>query len=151
MNKKNISISKIISMNSFVKACPMFFAAITCFFILVLFVDQTNLLDIIWEKSSSINIVHSEEIENCDFQIAPLLNRIDFHNNKISAKSKTNLPVNYSSLLKFIITDEGSPSIEIIKVEVIDVNRFYKFEDTVNYSFTENASAIYLRNNSLLI
>ncbi len=138
-------------MNSFVKAGPNFFAAVTCFFIFVLFIDQANLLDIIWENSSSINIVHPAEIENCDFQTTPLLDRIDFHNNKISVKSKTNLPVNHSSLLKFIITDEDSPSIESINVEVIDVNRFYKFEDIVNYFFTENASVIYLRNNSLLI
>ncbi len=151
MNKNNISIPQIISMNSFVKACPMFFAAITCFFIFVLFVDQANLLDIIWENSSSINIVHPEEIENCDCQTTLLHDRIDFHDNKISAKSETNLHVNYSSLLKFIITDEDSPSIECIKVEVIDVDRFHKFENTFNYSFNENDSAIYLRNNSLLI
>ena len=136
-------------MNSFVKAGSKFFVAVTCFFIFVLFIDQANLLDIIWENSSSINIVHPEEIENCYCQTTLLLDRIDFHNNNITAK--TNLPVNHSSLLKFIITDEDSPSIESINVEVIDVNRFYKFEDTVNYSFTENASAIYLRNNSLLI
>jgi hypothetical protein len=150
MNKNNISIPKIIRMNSFVKACPMFFAAITCCFILVLFVDQTNLLDIIWENSS-IHIVHPEEIENCDCQITLLLDRIDFLNNKISAKSKINLPINHTSLPQFIITDEDSPSIESINTEVIDVNQFYKFEDIVNYSFTENAGAIYLRNNSLLI
>ncbi len=138
-------------MNSFVKAGSKFFAIVICFFISVLFVAQANLLNIFWKNSSSIDFVHLEEIENCDFQTTLLLDRSDFNNNKISAKSKTNLPVNYFSLLKLIITDGDSPSIETINVEVIDVNQFYKFEDTVNYSFTENAIAIYLRNNSLLI
>ena len=150
MNKNNIYIPKIISTNFFVKAGSKFFAVI-CFFIFVLFVAQANLLNIIWKNSSSIDFVHPQEIENCDCQTTLLLDRNDFYNNKISAKSKTNLPVNYFSLPKLIIIDENSPSIEIINVEVIDVNQFYKFEDTVNYSFTENAIAIYLRNNSLLI
>ncbi len=138
-------------MNSFVKAGSKFFAAIACFFIFVLFVDQANLLNIIWKNSSRIDFVHPEEIENCNCQTALLLDRNDFYNNKISAKTNTNLPLNYFSLLKLIITDEDSPSIEIINIEVIDVKQFYKFEDTANYSFTENAIAIYLRNNSLLI
>ena len=138
-------------MNTFVKAGSKFFVAITCFFIIALFDDQANLLDIFWRNNSCINIVHPEKIENCDCQTTLLLDRSNFYNNKISAKSKTNLHVNYFSLLKFIITDEDSPAIEIINVEVIDVNRFYKFEYTANYSFTEYTIAIYLRNNSLII
>jgi hypothetical protein len=117
----------------------------------VLFVDQANLLDIICEKSSIIDIVHPEEIENCYCQTTPLPDRIDFHKNRISATAKANLPGIYSPILKLVIADEDSPLIESKNVEVIDVNQFYEIEDTVNYSFTKNASAIYLRNNSLII
>jgi len=138
-------------MNSFVKSSSKLFLLITCFFIFTLFVDQANLLDIFFGNNSNIDIQHPEEVEKCRNESSAFLNRTDFSSNTMSKKSKVNLPVNYSSIDRRIITDEDSPSTETINADVIVIDQAFHFEETNNYTFTTISESIYLRNSTFLI
>ncbi|MHB8579523.1 MAG: hypothetical protein ACYDA4_06645 [Ignavibacteriaceae bacterium] len=138
-------------MNSFAKSGSRLFIILSCFFVFTIFVDQANILDIVFGNNNNIDIEHPEEVEKCqDFQVA-FLNKIDFAKNKISKKSNLKLPINVTHSDKRIITDEDSPSTETITIDTIELSQPYILDQFDNYSFTKVSEAIYLRNSSLLI
>ncbi|MHB1688260.1 MAG: hypothetical protein ACYCVH_12915 [Ignavibacteriaceae bacterium] len=138
-------------MNSFAKSSSKLFILLSCFFILTLFVDQANLLDIVFGSNNDIDIEHPEEVENCQNLHTAFLNKNDFDKSIVSKKSHLNLPVNVSHVDKRIITDEDSPSTETINADVLILSQPYQLENIDNYSFTKVSKALYLRNSSLLI
>jgi hypothetical protein len=138
-------------MNSFVKSGSKLFLAVTCFFIFTTFVDQANLLDIIFGNNNSVDIVHPEEVELSGNWSSSILNKTDYCYNKIPLKTQVKFPSKYSSVKKEIITDEDSPFIEKDFTEVTIVNPFFPFEESINYSFFFIKEEIYLQNYSLLI
>ena len=138
-------------MNSFAKSSSRLFLLLSYFFVLTLFVDQANLLDIVFGNNNNIDIEHPEEVENCQNTHVAFLNRIDFAKNKISKKSNLDLPTNITHTNKRIITDEDSPSTETITIDILELSQPYFLDHVDNYSFTKVSEAIYLRNSSLLI
>lgn len=138
-------------MNSFAKSKSRLFVILSCFFVLTLFIDQANLLDIVFGNNNDIDIEHPEEVENCHTLQTSLLNKINFANNKISRKSNLKLPLNIPHIIKRIITDEDSPSTETITTDVLELSQPYLLDHVDNYSFTKVSEEIYLRNGSLLI
>ncbi len=138
-------------MNSFVKSGSKLFLLITCLFIFTLFVDQANILDVVFGNNNNIDIQHPEEVEKCENQSSAFLNKTDFSKNQISNKSKIHLTHNVSSISKRIITDEDSPSTETITVQTIVAEQSFQIDEKDNYTFTSISKAIYLRNSAILI
>ncbi len=138
-------------MNSFAKSGSRLFLLITCLFIFTLFVDQANILDVVFGNNNNIDIQHPEEVEKCENQSSAFLNKTDFSKNKISNKSKINLSHNISSVSKRIITDEDSPSTETINIPAIVAEQSFQIDEKDNYTFTSISKAIYLRNSAILI
>ncbi len=138
-------------MNSFAKSGSRLFLLITCLFIFTLFVDQANILDVVFGNNNNIDIQHPEEVEKCENQSSAFLNKTDFSKNKISNKSKINLSHNISSITKRIITDEDSPSTETINIPTIVAEQSFQIDEKDNYTFTSISKAIYLRNSAILI
>ncbi len=138
-------------MNSFAKSGSRLFLLITCLFIFTLFVDQANILDVVFGNNNNIDIQHPEEVEKCENQSSAFLNKTDFSKNKISNKSKINLSHNISSITKRIITDEDSPSTETINIPAIVAEQSFQIDEKDNYTFTSISKAIYLRNSAILI
>lgn len=138
-------------MNSFAKSGSKLFILITCLFIFTLFVDQANILDVVFGNNNNIDIQHPEEVEKCENQSSAFLNKTDFSKNQISNKSKIHLTHNVSSISKRIITDEDSPSTETITVQTIVAEQSFQIDEKDNYTFTSISKAIYLRNSAILI
>lgn len=138
-------------MNSFVKSGSKLFFLITCLFIITLFVDQANILDVVFGNNNDIDIQHPEEIEKCENQSSAFLSKTDFSKNKISNKSKIHLAHNILSISKRIITDEDSPSTETVSLLTIVVEQSFQIDEKDNYTFTSISKAIYLRNSAILI
>ncbi len=76
------------------------------------------------------------------YDIVLEINKNNIPDNNIFSNSKINLPVDYCSFLK-----SDCPSIESDKVDISNIKRFYKIEETNNYSSTTNSDSIYFRSN----
>lgn len=138
-------------MNSFVKSGSKLFFLITCLFIFTLFVDQANILDVVFGNNNNIDIQHPEEVEKCENQSSAFLNKTDFSKNQISSNSKIRLTHKILKVSKRIITDEDSPSTETINIPTIVAEQSFQIDEKDNYTFTSISKLIYLLNSAILI
>ena len=138
-------------MNSFVKSGSKLFFLITCLFIFTLFVDQANILDVVFGNNNNIDIQHPEEVEKCENQSSAFLNKTDFSKNQISSNSKIRLTHKILKVSKRIITDEDSPSTETINIPTIVAEQSFQIDEKDNYTFTTISKSIYLLNSAILI
>ncbi len=138
-------------MNSFVKSGSKLFFLITCLFIFTLFVDQANILDVVFGNNNNIDIQHPEEVEKCENQSSAFLNKTDFSKNQISSNSKIRLTHKILKVSKRIITDEDSPSTETINIPTIVAEQSFQIDEKDNYTFTSISKSIYLLNSAILI
>ena len=139
-------------MNKFIKSGSKFLALITCFFIITLFFDQANLLDIMMGNDENIDIQHPEEVDASLIQSTPFLDQICFDNVISSGKFEINNATNAVILARMVIVDEDSPFTETILPKVTQSsdafeNDFHKD----SYSFINIQNGIYLQNRTLLI
>jgi hypothetical protein len=139
-------------MNKFVKSGSKILLFITCFFIITLFFDQANLLDIILGNDVSIEIQHPEEVDASLLQTTPFLDQICFDNVFFTGKCDINNAACPVILAKMVIVDEDSPFTETIIPEVTESSNAFENEfQTDSYSFINIQNAIYLHNRTLLI
>jgi hypothetical protein len=138
-------------MNKFVKSGSRFFLFVTCFFIVTLFVDQANLLDVVIGDNNNVDIQHPEEVEASFVQSTPLLDNISFEKVVSSNKGSINNVKGYSSISKKVIVDEDSPSTASINVDAIILSNSFQSEHQDFYKFISIQYGIYLQNRTLLI
>lgn len=138
-------------MNSFVKSGSKLFLLITCLFIFTLFIDQANILDVVFGNNNDIDIQHPEEVEKCENQASAFLNKTDYSKNQISNNSKIQHTHKILTISKRIITDEDSPSTETINIQTIVAEQSFQIDEKDNYTFTSISKAIYLLNSAILI
>jgi len=138
-------------MNKFVKSGSRYFLFVTCFFIVTLFVDQANLLDITIGNNDNIDIQHPEEVEASLVGSTPLLDRVSFEKNVSSNKSSIVNSKNFYSVSKKVIVDEDSPSTASINVDAIILSDSFKEDRQDFYKFVSIQYGIYLQNRTLII
>ena len=138
-------------MNKFVKSGSRYFLFVTCFFIVTLFVDQANLLDIAMGNNDNVDIQHPEEVEASLVESTPLLDKISFE--KVVSSNKNSLEKGRGSysISKKVIVDEDSPSTASINVDAIILSNSFQEEHRDFYKFISIQYGIYLQNRTLLI
>jgi chemotaxis protein CheY-P-specific phosphatase CheC len=139
-------------MNKFVKSGSKILLFITCFFIITLFFDQANLLDIIMGNDENIDIQHPEEVDASLVQSTPFLDQITFDKVIYSGISDINNATDAVILAKKVIVDEDSPFTETIFAVVPESGDAFENElQEDSYTFINIQSGIYLHNRTLLI
>ena len=132
-------------MSKFIKSGSRWFIVTGFFFIVALFIDQSNLPDIIVGNNSSIDIEHPEEVEtslsNSSFNV----------DNSLGLKTIIKQSSNVQFKSKRILVDEDSASNEIIKIDIATLNETFNKDNPVIYIFVPIKASIYLQNESLLI
>jgi hypothetical protein len=139
-------------MNKFVKSGSKLLLVITCFFMITLFFDQANLLDIIMGNDVNVDIQHPEEVDASLLQSTPFLDQVCFDNVIFPGNNIINNAVDPVIVAKMVIVDEDSPFTETAFVVIPESSDAFENEPQADsYSFITIQNSIYLHNRTLLI
>lgn len=122
-----------------------------CFFVLTMFVDQANILDIVIGNNQNIDIEHPEEVDLSLLQSKPSPNYQSFKRNLISGKTDFGKTKTNKKNSKRIMIDEDSPLTETVNIKVSTLAESFQRENTEPYHFISIQESTYLQNRSLLI
>ncbi len=138
-------------MNKFIKSGSRLLSVMVCFFVLTMFVDQANILDIVIGNNQNIDIEHPEEVDLSLLQSKPSANHQSFKRNVISSKTDFGKTKTKKKNSKRIIIDEDSPLTEAVGIKISTLAESFQGENTEPYHFISIQESIYLQNRSLLI